>query len=257
MLHVLVDNEFIQRYRGELGTWLPAAGTTLSRLALQNGTSVDAIKSLNPGGPSYGYLFVPMGEEKYHALIEAGKGRRIFEIEANRLIWPLENVSYTSRFGHRNHEMHEGLDLGAARNSVVLAAANGVVERLGYFGALGNAVVVRHPDGFETTYGHNTSILVRVGDTVERGQALAFSGSTGRSTGPHVHFEVRYMYVAMNPEDFLPLGYYRPALIVREGGVVTERVAARRASGLVVARAPGAIAPERLQRVPSTPGDER
>jgi hypothetical protein len=84
-------------------------------------------------------------------------------------------------------------------------------------GGLGLAVAIQHANGNVTWYAHNTAVLLSEGEHVNRGQIVAYSGSTGRSTGPHVHFEVRFMDVPLDPEDFIQFGLVRPDLVVREG----------------------------------------
>lgn len=104
---------------------------------------------------------------------------------------------FSSRFGVRvdpidhTRKGHAGLDIAAPQGAPVVAAAAGRVERAGPAGTYGNLVVVRHPDGSETRYAHLSAIGVRVGDEVAAGAPLGQVGSTGRSTGPHLHFEVR------------------------------------------------------------------
>jgi murein DD-endopeptidase MepM/ murein hydrolase activator NlpD len=98
--------------------------------------------------------------------------------------------------------MHEGIDIAVASGTPVAASASGTVIVAGWVGGYGNLVVVDHGGGIATAYGHNTSVAVGVGQSVAQGQVIAYSGSTGHSTGPHVHFEVR---VNGSPVD--PLGY--------------------------------------------------
>ena len=90
--------------------------------------------------------------------------------------------------GHEAH--HKGVDFAGQKGSEVLAVATGVVTRAGPASGYGYLVEINHGNGYYTRYGHNEDVLVAVGDTVTRGQAVALMGSTGRSTGPHVHFEV-------------------------------------------------------------------
>ncbi|HEX3102233.1 MAG TPA: peptidoglycan DD-metalloendopeptidase family protein, partial [Pyrinomonadaceae bacterium] len=103
----------------------------------------------------------------------------------------------SSGFGNRFHpidkmiKFHAGLDLAVPLGTPVGAAANGVVKFAGRDGGYGNLVIIQHPDGKETRYGHLSKILVAQNDNVSAGQQIALSGSTGKSTGPHVHFEVR------------------------------------------------------------------
>ncbi len=116
-------------------------------------------------------------------------------------IWPVHGV-LTSGYGWRWGRMHEGIDLAVPMGTPVVAAATGTVIVAGWLGGYGNLVVVDHGNGFATAYGHNTSVTVGVGQSVAQGQLVAYSGNTGHSTGPHVHFEVR---INGTPVD--PLGY--------------------------------------------------
>ena len=116
-------------------------------------------------------------------------------------IWPVHGV-LTSGFGWRWGRMHEGIDLAVPMGTPVVAAATGTVIVAGWLGGYGNLVVVDHGNGVATAYGHNTSVTVGAGQSVAQGQLIAYSGNTGHSTGPHVHFEVR---INGSPVD--PLGY--------------------------------------------------
>lgn len=117
-----------------------------------------------------------------------------------RLTWPLQRVEVTSRFGERDGDPHEGIDLRASTGTPVLAAHDGVVLYSGSgIGGYGRLVVIKNGQGISTVYGHNSRLLVRKGQRVRRGQRIALSGSTGRSSGPHVHFEVRLGVRAVDP----------------------------------------------------------
>jgi murein DD-endopeptidase MepM/ murein hydrolase activator NlpD len=116
-------------------------------------------------------------------------------------IWPVHGV-LTSGFGYRWGRMHEGIDLAVSSGTPVVAAASGTVIVAGWMGGYGNLVVVDHGGGVSTAYGHNTIVTVGVGQHVAQGQLISYSGSTGHSTGPHVHFEVR---INGSPVD--PMGY--------------------------------------------------
>jgi murein DD-endopeptidase MepM/ murein hydrolase activator NlpD len=115
----------------------------------------------------------------------------------------------TSVFGGRTnpikggHEQHDGIDLAVKRGTRVFAIAPGKVIETGWHGGLGNVVVVRHDDGSESTYAHNSLVLVSPGDSVTRDTALALSGSTGFATGPHLHLEVRRSGKAFDPVPLL------------------------------------------------------
>jgi len=118
---------------------------------------------------------------------------------------PLKIYTITSGFGVRFHPIlkvyrpHHGVDYGAPYGSPVYAVAEGVVKKAGWMGGYGKTVMIRHPNGFETLYGHLSSILVKVGERVEQGRMIGRVGSTGLSTGPHLHFEVRKNGKLVNP----------------------------------------------------------
>lgn len=115
----------------------------------------------------------------------------------------------SSGFGNRFHpidkiiKFHTGLDIAVPKGSRVSAAAAGKVVFAGPKGGYGNLVVIRHPDGKETRYGHLEKLMVSEGENVTSGQQIALSGSTGKSTGPHLHFEIRENGQALNPLKFL------------------------------------------------------
>ena len=124
-------------------------------------------------------------------------------LDVSKYAMPVKNNAITSHFGYRKQfgRMHYGVDLKASVGDTVYAAFSGKVrltkfERNGY----GFFVVVRHDNGMETVYGHLSKFLVKPNQYVKAGQPIALSGNTGRSTGPHLHFETRYMGIAINPE---------------------------------------------------------
>jgi murein DD-endopeptidase MepM/ murein hydrolase activator NlpD len=107
-------------------------------------------------------------------------------------------------FGGRTYEFHAGMDIDGERGDQVIAPANGVVTEAGWKGGYGNMIEVDHGNGLKTRYGHLSKIDVNVGDPIARGQVMAFVGSTGRSTGPHLHYELRLNDRPINPRRFLP-----------------------------------------------------
>ncbi len=123
----------------------------------------------------------------------------------NGYIWPAKGV-LSSGYGWRWGRMHRGIDVAAPVGTPIFAAASGVVVRAGWnSGGYGNLVDIRHPNGSLTRYAHNNRILVRAGQEVEQGQHIAEMGSTGFSTGPHLHFEVHPSGKgAVNPIALLP-----------------------------------------------------
>ena len=124
---------------------------------------------------------------------------------AKGFVWPAKGV-FTSGFGPRWGRMHKGIDIAAPTGTPIHAAASGVVVSAGWNrGGYGKLVDIRHPDGTLTRYAHNSKILVRKGQQVQQGQRISLMGSTGFSTGPHLHFEIRKGgKKAVNPISLLP-----------------------------------------------------
>ncbi len=122
---------------------------------------------------------------------------------AGLLAWPVHGL-LTSSFGPRWGEFHRGIDIAVPYGSVVRASEAGVVTKSGWYYGYGRVVVIDHENGLTTVYGHNSRLLVSAGDRVEKGQPIALAGSSGRSTGPHVHFEVHVNGRPVNPLRHLP-----------------------------------------------------
>ena len=122
---------------------------------------------------------------------------------------PIESINYTSNFGFRidpfngHSTFHEGVDFAAESGTPINAAASGKVTYADFHPAYGKCVEIDHGNGLVTRYAHGSELLVKEGDLVVRGQRISRVGSTGRSTGPHLHFEVRLNGVAQNPGRFL------------------------------------------------------
>lgn len=113
----------------------------------------------------------------------------------------------SSRFGYRSRDNHKGLDIAAPKGTAIKAAASGTVSYAGWGNSLysgyGNLVVVKSSSSVTILYGHCSAVYVKVGQTVEQGQVIAAVGSTGLSTGNHLHFEIRYNGKAVNPQNYL------------------------------------------------------
>jgi murein DD-endopeptidase MepM/ murein hydrolase activator NlpD len=122
---------------------------------------------------------------------------------------PVSDGWLSSYFGYRIdpftglREFHQGVDIAGNMDEPVKAVAAGVVSYAGQRSGYGNLVEINHGKGFVTRYGHNSVIKVKVGETVSKGQVVALMGSTGRSTGPHVHFEVWRNGTVVNPLKYL------------------------------------------------------
>jgi murein DD-endopeptidase MepM/ murein hydrolase activator NlpD len=125
------------------------------------------------------------------------------------MMWPLRG-KLSSGFGWRFHpvlrskKFHNGQDIAVPSGTPVIAVDSGAVLVSGWQGGYGNYVAIDHGNGISTGYGHNSRLLVSVGDKVLKGQTIAISGSTGLSTGPHLHFEVRRNGVPVDPLPYLP-----------------------------------------------------
>ncbi len=107
-------------------------------------------------------------------------------------------------FGGRSYEFHAGMDIDGERGDTVIAPANGTVIKAGWTGGYGNMIEIDHGNGLSTRYGHLSKIEIQVGDTIQRGQLIGLVGSTGRSTGPHLHYELRLNDKSINPRFLLP-----------------------------------------------------
>ena len=128
------------------------------------------------------------------------------------MAWPVakSGTYITSAYGTREHpvhgvtKFHTGIDIGnAGFGAPIIAAADGVVSMASYYGGYGNCVMINHGNGISTLYGHGQKILTSVGSTVKKGDLIMEVGSTGVSTGPHLHFEVRINGSHVNPMTYL------------------------------------------------------
>ena len=139
---------------------------------------------------------------------------------------PVENIRLTSSYGVRSDPfrgtaaMHAGVDIPGAIGTPIYATADGVIMRAGRWGSYGNVVVINHGRGIETRYGHLSKITVPENTRVKRGQIIGLMGSTGRSTGSHLHYEVRVDGKAVNPIPFLQNGDYLVQIQDRQTGAV-------------------------------------
>ncbi len=126
----------------------------------------------------------------------------------NSFLWPVYGV-VSSDYGYRTHPisgeytMHNGIDIASEKGKAISSAFDGVVKTEGYSNSYGYYIIVTHSDNVETLYAHCSKIIKSKGDTVKKGDTIALVGSTGRSTGPHVHFEVRVGGYRINPNWML------------------------------------------------------
>ena len=129
------------------------------------------------------------------------------------LAWPVPGYTrISSKYGMRTHpitgvyKLHTGVDISAPLGANFIAANDGIVTKAGYNSAYGNMVIIDHGGGVSTLYAHGSEILVQVGQVVKRGESILKVGSTGYSTGPHAHFEVRLNGVVTDPMPYITNG---------------------------------------------------
>ncbi len=143
-------------------------------------------------------------------------GKKIVSLQSSnkyvggKIGWPSPGYyKVTSPYGYRTHpilkkkKLHTGIDIAVPSGSTIVASNAGKVIYSGYYGGYGNTVIIDHGGKISTLYAHNSKLLVKVGDEVEKGKAVAKSGSTGLSTGPHLHFEVRENGQHVDPMKYL------------------------------------------------------
>lgn len=210
---VPVDNEYIHTYQNKAGKWLLPSDIKTSVVNQLKEFESDelefrAINNFRDGEALYANrpLFFPYGEEYLNSLIASGKGRDVIVADVRDFIWPVSTSksSISSKLGSRHGSFHAGIDIQCPTKSPIVASFDGVVVESGFNGNYGLAVQIKHEfNQLSTLYAHNSVLLVKTGEHVKKGQIIAFSGSTGHSTGPHLHFEVRYQNIVLNPEHFL------------------------------------------------------
>lgn len=149
-------------------------------------------------------------EDINRQILELAKQGIDAEYIGGEFAWPVPGyTTITSKYGMRVHpitgqyKLHTGVDIGAPRGAKFIAANDGIVTKAEYNTAYGNMVIIDHGGGISTLYAHGDEILVEVGQTVKRGQSVLVVGSTGYSTGPHAHFEVRIQGVVTDPMPYI------------------------------------------------------
>jgi murein DD-endopeptidase MepM/ murein hydrolase activator NlpD len=142
-------------------------------------------------------------EKANERVLVALRQHRILKAHSQAYIWPIAHGRLSSKFGKRWGRRHDGIDIAAPKGTSIRAARAGKVIYSGNgVGGYGNMVVLNHGGGFRTVYAHNKKNLVRRGDYVKQSEVIALVGSSGRSSGPHLHFEVRQGSKPYNPLHF-------------------------------------------------------
>lgn len=187
-----------------------AAGMSTDRI-------LETVKSgySGQGGPLMPLTFSTKGNEpdpdslRANAILERLDRMNLYRIAAEKvpLDFPLKSAyRYTSGFGMRWGRMHEGTDMAAPYGTPVYATADGVVVHAGWQGAYGRLIKIRHEFGLETRFAHLSQIRVKVGQRVSRGERIGDMGNSGRSTGTHLHYEIRVSGKAINPMKYIKAG---------------------------------------------------
>jgi murein DD-endopeptidase MepM/ murein hydrolase activator NlpD len=175
-------------------------GETLVDLTNTYRADISTIRSVNGlagGSPLPAQIFIPAANTEALAPRDAAAGQTERLHHLGRFIWPAHGTITTYFW-----QYHPGLDIANVIGTPEVAADAGQVVFAGW-GSYGIYVEIDHGNGFHTVYGHMSAVLVRAGQVVTPGQEIGLMGSTGRSTGPHLHFEIRYRDVPQNPLDFL------------------------------------------------------
>jgi murein DD-endopeptidase MepM/ murein hydrolase activator NlpD len=207
---VFIDNTEIQEYKGRLGKWtMMSSGGTLVQVAREFGTAADEVYAINENPArkmAHGtYVFIPFSESHIEKLTARGVTRSAIETSDDEFIWPIEDVkNISSVLGLRGGRFHSGMDIPAQRGKPVGASMEGRVICSVYLAGFGNTIDIEHRNNFITRYSHLSATFVKKGDFVKKGQVVGLVGSTGVSTGNHLHFEIRCNDIPLDPLDFLP-----------------------------------------------------
>ncbi len=211
---ITLDNETIHSFQNQSGRWvlLSEGKVKVESFLNEIGTSEEEFRNINllsatESIPSSRPLFFPYGKDYLSKITSDGQTQETVESDFRELIWPVgtKNSKISSRLGLRRSLMHNGIDIACPNRSPILAAADGLVLLSRNQGNYGLSITIQHENNqIQTVYAHNSFLLVKEGERVQKGQIIAFSGSTGHSTGPHLHFEVRYQNIVLNPEHYFP-----------------------------------------------------
>lgn len=199
------------------GTWYRVReGDTVGTIAKKFGVQKSSILQANRLSESRSLMvgervYVPYPEKTYASTSKRGRPVPVTPTRSSRRVspkpdyfdWPVDG-KITSRYGYRNGRRHDGLDISAARGTAVKAAADGEVVFADRLRGYGNLILVKHEDNYFTAYAHNSRNLKKRGSVVKKGEIIARVGTTGRVSGPHLHFEIRMGSDAQDPLNFLP-----------------------------------------------------
>ena len=178
-----------------MAAYIVKAGDTLYDIGQRHGNSVEELMAMNPSivHPD----LIEVGDE-----LSVGTST---ELLIREKVWPVHKGYVTSHYGRRNGRLHGGLDIAAPLGAWIHATDSGVVDYVGWDDGYGNFFDIKHTDGTMSRYAHCRNIMVEEGEVVEHNQIVATVGSTGRSSGPHLHFEIHIPdWGTDNPLIYLP-----------------------------------------------------
>ena len=211
----LIEQKYEQLFR-QIEEALTISVKPLEKVLRASGLDADSLLNTvrqgysGRGGPAFGLETNPadLSAEEARALGILNSVAKLdhYRIAINKLPFapPVTAAHrFTSGFGPRWGRMHRGIDLAAPKGTPILATADGVVTFAGTFSSYGKLVKIKHDFGYETRYGHLSKIRVKKGQRVSRGESIGGMGNTGRSTGTHLHYELRYKGKALNPMNYI------------------------------------------------------
>jgi hypothetical protein len=148
-------------------------------------------------------LIIPTTQGNKKKVAKKNNSKSKVSHQKGKYIWPAQG-KFSSGFGKRGSRMHDGIDISAPKGTVVIASRTGKVIHSGKLSGYGNMVVLKHGNDYFTAYAHLTKIYVKKGEIIKQGKKVGTVGNTGRSSGPHLHFEIRYKTKPVDPLKFLP-----------------------------------------------------
>jgi len=220
IIKVKAERELVLQKRAELESD-KAAILQLEKAAIEKKKIIESSKKEREAVLASAVNERDTAEQSYQELLETSRkieqmirrsqsGKQGPSGGTGAMMWPTDVTEITSPYGWRTHPIfgtsryHSGIDIGADYGDSVRAADSGVVIYADWMGGYGKAVIIEHGNGISTLYGHNSELLVVEGQRVRKGEVISRVGSTGYSTGPHLHFEVRENGSPTSPMDYLP-----------------------------------------------------
>jgi len=224
----VVANVFFAQVRKVIGALAVVAGLGLATPAVASSSSAADIAA--PLREAQAAKAGTRGDDEFRRLFASWNGTTAAPATRTRTVsipsrMPLDGAALTSGFGMRTHPVlggrraHKGIDLAAPTGTPIYASADGVVTRADWFSGYGLFISLDHGASLETRYGHMSRLNVAEGQEVKKGDLIGYVGSTGRSTGPHLHYEVRIAGMAVNPVPYMQGDSWLGTLAANDRGV--------------------------------------